>query len=694
MARAVRLKDHWAEQRMFGRRVFAATVAILIGFALLGARLVYLQVLRHDYFSDLSQGNRVRIDPMPPSRGLILDRNGMPLALNRPSYQLEVTREQTPDLEDTLDRLVAIGLLPADDRERTSRTIRARRSFESVPVRLQLDEEDLARFAVHRHDFPGVDVRPRLTRWYPLGGTGVHALGYVGAISEADEKRIDVANYAGTTLIGKLGVERAYEDELHGETGYQQLLVNAQGRHVESAGALDAGLERREPVAGNDLYLTVDARVQQVAEEALAGQRAAVVAIDPHNGDVIAFVSTPTFDPNGFARGLSHAEYAALTDNIDVPLYDRALRGVYPPGSTVKPLVALAALEYGVADADETRFCQGYYQLPGASHRFRDWKKGGHGTVNMHSAIAQSCDTYFYAMAERLGIDRMHDFLARFGLGEKTGIDVEGERKALLPSQEWKKGNFKRKDMQVWFPGETLITGIGQGYMLATPLQLAQATATIATRGERYQPRLVSKVRDARTGEVRTLPPKVLPRVDLKDPAHWDIIIGGMVGVTNDWNGTARRVQAGAPYQIAGKSGTAQVFSLKQNEKYNESQVAERLRDHGLFVAFAPADDPKIAVAVVVENGRSGSGTAGPIARRVIDAYLQPDSVAAPSTAAGASQTAGTPLNEASQPTDTPPNGAAQTAGTPLNGASQPADTPPNAAATPPPPPPPGGTEE
>ena len=676
MARAVRLKDHWAEQRLFGRRIFAATVAILVGFALIGTRLVYLQVLRHDYFSDLSQGNRVRIDPMPPSRGLILDRHGVPLALNRPSYQLEVTREQTPDLEDTLDRLVAIGLLPPDDRERALRTIRARRSFESVPVRLQLDEEDLARFSVHRHDFPGVDVRPRLTRWYPLGGTGVHALGYVGAISEADEKRIDVANYAGTTLIGKLGVERAYEDELHGETGYQQLLVNAQGRHVESAGALDAGLERREPIAGNDLYLTVDARVQKAAEEALAGQRAAVVAIDPRNGDVIAFVSTPTFDPNGFARGLSHAEYAALTDNIDVPLYDRALRGVYPPGSTVKPLIALAALEYGVADAEETRFCQGYYQLPGDSHRFRDWKKGGHGTVNMHSAIAQSCDTYFYAVAERLGIDRMHEFLSKFGLGEKTGIDIEGERKALLPSREWKKGNFKRKDMQVWFPGETLITGIGQGYMLATPLQLAQATATIATRGERYQPRLVSRVRDARTGEMRTLPPKALPRVELTDPAHWDTIIGGMVGVTNDWNGTARRVQAGAPYQIAGKSGTAQVFGLKQNEKYNESQVAERLRDHGLFVAFAPADDPKIAVAVVVENGRSGSGTAGPIARRVIDAYLQPDSAAAVSAGAGTSPAAVAQPNGAAQPAAATPGGA-----------------PPPATAAPPPPPT-GGTEE
>lgn len=627
MARTVRLKDHWAEQRMFGRRVFAATVVMLVCLAALGARLAYLQILRHEYFSELSQGNRIRIDPVPPPRGLILDRHGVPLALNRPAYQLEITHEQTPNLEDTLRRLVKLGLLPAEDYDRVLHMIKARRSFESVPVRLQLSEEELARFAVNRQDFPGVEVRPRLTRYYPLAGTGVHALGYVAAISEADEKRIDQANYAGTTLIGKLGVERAYEDELHGETGYQQLLVNAQGRHVERVGTQAAELERRAPVAGNDLYLSVDARVQQAAEQALAGQRAAVVAIDPHNGDILAFVSTPTFDPNGFARGLSYAEYAALAENIDVPLYDRALRGVYPPGSTVKPLVALAALEDGVIDPDATRFCQGVFQLPGDSHRFRDWKKGGHGTVNMHSAIAQSCDVYFYGVAERLGIQRLHDFLAQFGLGEKTGIDIEGERSGLLPSPAWKKKAFKRKDLQVWFPGETVIAGIGQGYMLVTPLQLAHAAATISMRGKRYAPRLLTRVRDASTGAIRDLPPRELPPVKVSDPTFWDVIIGGMVGVTNDWNGTAHRVQAGAPYKIAGKSGTAQVFGLKQNEKYNEKDVAERLRDHGLFVAFAPADDPKIAVAVVVENGRSGSGTAGPIARKVIDAYLMPDSV-------------------------------------------------------------------
>lgn len=635
MARTVRLKDHWAEQRMFGRRVIAATIVMLACVGALVTRLVYLQVVKHDYFSELSQGNRIRIDPVPPSRGLIFDRNGESLAVNRPAYQLEIIREQTPHLEDTLARLVDLELLAAEDVERTLRTIKARRSFDAVPVRLQLSEEDLARFAVHRPDFPGVEVRPRLTRHYPMAGVGVHALGYVAAISEQDQERIDVANYAGTTLIGKLGIERAYEDELHGETGYQQLLVNAQGRRVDRLGLKAPDLERREPIAGNDLFLSIDANVQRAAELALAGQRAAVVAIDPTNGDVVAYVSTPTFDPNGFARGLTYAEYAALSENIDVPLYDRALRGVYPPGSTIKPFVALAALEYGVTDANSTRFCRGVFQLPGSSHRYRDWKKGGHGTVDMHKAIAQSCDTYFYAVSDQIGIDRMHDFLVQFGLGGKTGIDIQGERTGLVPSKAWKKQAFKRKDMQVWFPGETIIAGIGQGYMLTTPLQLAHAAATIGMRGQRFAPRLVKKVRDPATGAVRELPPTPLPPVEVSDPQHWDVIIGGMVGVMNDPAGTARRHQVGAPYRIAGKTGTAQVFSVGQNEKYNEKDVSERLRDHALFIAFAPAEAPKLAVAVLVENGRSGSGTAAPIARKVFDAYLQPPQaeVAAPAAA-------------------------------------------------------------
>jgi len=644
MAGSVRLKDHWAEQRLFGRRIIAATIVIVLLVGALGARLLYLQVVKHEYYSDLSQGNRIRIEPLPPSRGLIFDRNGDPLALNRPAYQLELIREQTPDVEDTLARLVALGLIVEEDLERVRRLIRARRSFDAVPIRLQLSEEELARFAVNRPDFPGVEVRPRLTRHYPKLGTGVHAIGYVGSISEQDQERIDVANYAGTTLIGKLGVERAFEDELHGETGHKQLLVNAQGRRVERVGLSTPELARREPVAGNDLYLAVDARVQQVAEEALAGQRAAVVAIDPRNGDVIAFVSTPTFDPNGFARGLSYAEYAALSTDIDVPLYDRALRGEYPPGSTIKPLVALAALQFGVTTPEASRYCRGAFQLPGSSHRYRDWKREGHGSVDMHKSIAVSCDVFYYGVAAEMGIDRMHEFLAQFGLGDKVGIDIAGERKGILPSTAWKRAAFKKREAQVWFPGETVISGIGQGYMLTTPLQLAHATAAIAMRGQRFAPRLVRGIRDSRTGEVRTLPPEPLPAVQVADPGYWDVIIGGMVGVTNDPWGTARRSQLGAPYKIAGKTGTAQVFTIGQKERYNEAEVAERLRDHALFVAFAPADDPKLAIAVVVENGRSGSGTAAPIARKIFDAYLLPPDQLAADTAA--SEAVPAPENE------------------------------------------------
>jgi penicillin-binding protein 2 len=623
MARQSRLKDHHAEQRLFARRVVAASMIIFLLIGVLFARMFWLQVVRHDYFSELSQGNRIRIEPIPPPRGLILDRRGEALALNRPAYQLELTREQTPDLEDTLARLVDLGLIAPEDLEHTRRLITARRPFDAVPVRLQLSEEELARFAVHRPDFPGVEIRPRLTRYYPHAGVGVHAIGYVGAISEQDQERIDESKYAGTTLIGKLGVERNFEETLHGDTGYQQLLVNAQGRRVDRVGIKAPELERREPVAGDDLILAIDAQLQRVVESALGTQRAAVVALDPANGDVLAFVSTPTFDPNGFARGLTVAEYRALADSIDRPLYDRALRGVYPPGSTIKPLIALAALEYGVTEPENTRFCKGVWQFPHSSHRYRDWKKGGHGTVDMKRAISQSCDTYFYGVSDQIGIDRMHDFLVQFGLGSQTGIDVLGEREGLVPSKAWKKKAFKKKELQVWFPGETVIAGIGQGYMLATPLQLAHIAATIATRGKRFAPRLVRAVRDSQSGEVRELPVRELPEVKVKDPTSWDVIIGGMVAVMSP-GGTAYRSQAGAPYQMAGKTGTAQVFTVGQTEKYREADVAERLRDHALFIAFAPADAPKLAVAVLVENGRSGSGTAAPIARKVFDAFFLP----------------------------------------------------------------------
>jgi penicillin-binding protein 2 len=627
MARPVRIKDHHAEQHLFEQRAVAAAVIMLIALGLVIARLVWLQVVRYDYFADLSQGNRIKIEWIPPNRGLILDRNGVPLATNAPSYQLELTREQVPDIDATLNGLAALGLLDNADIPSLKKDIRSRRIFEAVPVKLQLTETELARFAARQHEYPGVEIRPRLTRYYPLGVSSVHAIGYVGAISEEDKKVLDMDNYAGTTLTGKSGVERAYEKELHGSAGFQQLIVNAQGRSVERIGNEIAQLERREPIAGNDLFLTVDQHVQQIAEEALRGQRAAAVAIDPANGDVLAFVSTPAFDPNLFARGLSRREYLALTEDPDRPMYDRALRGVYPPGSTVKPLFALAALESGVVTAHDSRYCRGMWSAPGYGRARRDWKPGGHGTVDMRKAIATSCDVYFFDIARLMGIDRMAGFLAQFGVGAATGIDIDGERLGILPSTEWKKRAYKRPELKVWFPGDTISVGIGQGQMLMTPLQLAHAIATVAARGERYKPRLVRAIRNVRNGEVRELPPVQLPSAKLADPEAWDVAIGGMFDVLNAPHGTARYYVNNnpvTPYSIAGKSGTAQVFTVAITERVRKAgELAEHLRDHALFVAFAPLEAPKIAVAIIVENAPGGgSAFAGPIARRILDAYL------------------------------------------------------------------------
>jgi penicillin-binding protein 2 len=635
MFRSVRIKDHHAEQQLFDGRAIAAAIIIALAIGAVIARLVWLQIIRYDYFVDLSQGNRIKVEPIPPNRGLILDRNGVPLATNAPSYQLELRREQVPDLDATLNRLAAIGLLDPDDLPTIKKDIRGRRVFDAVPIKLQLNEVELARFAARRYEFPGVDIKPRLTRYYPLAGTSVQATGYVGAISEDDKKTLNMDDYAGTTLTGKSGVEKQYEDELHGTSGLQQLLVNAQGRTVERIGRAAVDLVRKEPTAGNDLFLTIDQRLQRIAEESLAGQRGSAVAIDPANGDVLAFVSTPSFDPNPFARGLTRAEYRALTEDPDKPLYNRALRGVYPPGSTVKPLMALAALESGIVTSDHTEMCRGMFRLPGVSRPWRDWNyaRGGHGPVNMRKAIATSCDVYFYDVANLMGIDRIHDFLAQFGLGAPTGIDIPGELTGILPSTAWKKARFRQAEMKIWYPGDTVSVGIGQGYLSATPLQLAHYTAAIAARGHRFQPRLVKAVRDVTTGEIHDLTPKALPTVKVNDPADWDVVIGGMIDVANAPYGTARVAAANSPYLIAGKSGTAQVFKAASNERVRKaSELAEHLRDHVLFIAFAPADAPmpKIAVAVAIENARpppgstttGGSTVAAPIARRIMDAYL------------------------------------------------------------------------
>lgn len=625
MAHSVRIKDHHAEQRLFETRAIAAAIIMMVALGSVIARLVWLQVVQYDYFADLSQGNRIKIEPIPPNRGLILDRNGLPLATNAPSYQLELTREQVVDIDATLVGLAQLGLLDNADFPSLKKDIRSRRIFEAVPVKLQLTDQELARFAARRYQFPGVEIRPRLTRYYPLGPSSVHAIGYVGAISEEDEKTLDLNEYAGTTLTGKSGVEKAYERELHGRAGVQQLLVNAQGRFVERIGKDVVKLDRQEPVAGNDLFLTIDVRVQQTAEEALRGQRAAAVAIDPTSGDVIAFVSTPAFDPNLFARGLTRPQYLALTEDPDRPMYDRALRGVYPPGSTVKPLFALGALEAGVVTAHDTRFCRGMWSSPGYGRARRDWKPGGHGTVDMRRALATSCDIYFFDVARMMGIDRMAAWVSQFGLGAATGIDIEGERVGIVPSTAWKKRAYKRPEFQVWFPGDTISVGIGQGQMLVTPLQLANAIAGLANRGQRFKPRLVRAVRDVQTGKIKELPPAQLPPVKVADPGEWDIAQGGMFDVVNAQHGTARYYLQPAPvYKMAGKSGTAQVFSVSINERVRKAkELEEHLRDHALFVAFAPFDAPKIAVAVVVENAPGGgSAFAAPIVRRILDRYL------------------------------------------------------------------------
>lgn len=632
MVRRVRIKDHWAEQRIFTLRSFVAGALVAAMLLCVAARLFYLQVIRHDYYAELSQGNRVRTDPIAPSRGLILDRRGVVLAENLPAFQLELVREQvggTAQVDAVLAHLAAIGLLDAEELPGIKRSILSHHVYESVPIKLQLSDQEMARFAVHRYEFTGVDIHTRLSRHYPFGPIAVHALGYVAAISEQDLNHIDETAYAGTTLIGKLGVEGAYESLLHGTPGFREILVNAAGRPVERQGAFTPKLDTHPPVAGADLILSLDMRVQLVAEAALSGLRGAVVAIDPRSGDIVALVSTPGFDPNGFARGLSNKQYDALQNDIDRPLINRALRGAYPPGSTVKPLYALAALKYGVRTPDTTIFCAGHYNLPGSSHRYRDWKPKGHGTISMRRAIAQSCDVYFYQVAERLGIERMHEFMSAFGFGSLTGIDIPGEKPGLMPSPEWKRRTYKRAGDQVWFPGETLIVGIGQGYMLATPLQLAHAVAAVAGRGQNFKPRLVAAVRAAGSRHVSARPVEIQPAISLATSDQWNVIFDGMVEAAGP-GGTAARMAEGAPYKIAGKTGTAQVISIGQNEKYNEKEISERMLDHALFISFAPADDPKLAVAVFVENGKHGASTAGPIARKVFDAYLLPDKPPSP----------------------------------------------------------------
>ncbi|MGE8061287.1 penicillin-binding protein 2 [Pseudomonas sp. NPDC089547] len=607
MSQPIRLKDHEKDARLVRNRVVVGAVAIMLLICVLIARLYYLQIIQYDYHSTLSENNRVHVQPIPPTRGLIFDRNGVIVADNRPSFSLSMTRERAGNWQEVLDTIVEVLELTPEDRALFEKRMRqGRRPFEPVPILFELNEEQIARVAVNQFRLPGVEVVAQLVRHYPQGAHFAHSVGYVGRINEKELKTLDPVNYSGTHHIGKTGIERFYEDALHGQVGYEEVETNARGRVLRV-------LKRTDPKPGKDIVLSLDIKLQEAAEAALGGRRGAVVALDPRTGEVLAMVSQPSFDPNLFVTGISFKAYAELRDSIDRPLFNRVLRGLYPPGSTIKPAVAIAGLDSGVVNAGSRVFDPGYYQLPNYDHKYRNWNRTGDGWVDLDTAIMRSNDTYFYDLAHKMGIDRLSSYMNKFGIGQRVSLDMFEESAGLMPSREWKRATRR----QAWFPGETLILGIGQGYMQATPLQLAQATALIANKGVWNRPHLAKTIEGQ--------PPvdeNPMENIVLRDKSDWAKVTHGMEQVMHGARGTARKAAAGAQYRIAGKSGTAQVVAIKQGEKYDRNKLQERHRDHALFVAFAPADDPKIVVSVMVENGESGSGVAAPVVRQIMDAWL------------------------------------------------------------------------
>ena len=600
--------------RRFRMRLAAAAVFVLFAFGLLTARLVYLQVYRHEELATQAENNRITVVPIVPNRGLIVDRNGVVLANNYSAYTLEITPSKVDNLEATLDRLAEIVDIQPRDRKRFRRLMDENKGFESLPIRTKLGDDEVARFTAQRFRFAGVDIKARLFRNYPLGEVGSHLIGYIGRINEAEKEKIDdsedESNYRGTQYIGKLGVEQSYEADLHGTTGFEEMDTSASGHPVRR-------LKSHPATPGNALVMSIDIRLQALVESLFGDRRGALVAIDPRNGEVLAFVSKPGFDPNLFVDGIDQESWKALNESLDKPLLNRALRGIYPPGSTYKPFMALAALTLGKRTPQQAISDPGYYWL--GNHKFRDDKEGGHGSVDMYKSIVQSCDTYYYMLANDMGVDAMHDFMAPLGLGQLTGIDMFGELRGTLPSTAWKRNAYRKKEQQKWYAGETISLGIGQGYNSFTMLQLAQATAALASDGPRFKPHLVKLVENYETREQRRSVGEALPALGWKaqDVAF---VRRAMYGVTQE--GTSRTSFLNAPYASAGKTGTAQVIAIKANEKYNAKDIDERHRDHALYTAFAPIDVPRIALALVVENAGFGAGAAAPIARRVFDYVL------------------------------------------------------------------------
>ena len=595
------------------RRIYFTAALVLLITAFILLQIINLQVVQHDHFTTLSKSNHIKILPVVPSRGLIFSSDGVLLADNRPSFTLEIVPERVADVDALIEHLSRLITITPDDIQRFREVKKRTRRFEGIPLRLHLDDEEVALISVNRHLLPGVDVVASLGRYYPLANSLSHTVGYVGMIDEDEFEKLNKSNYRGTSYIGKSGIEKAYEDLLHGHVGYQQVEVNAQGRKIRE-------IYKEPPEPSKDLYLTIDASLQILAAQALTGRRGAIAALDTNSGAVLVSASSPGYDPNLFVDGIDRKIYADLLRSKDTPLLNRTLQGKYPPGSTIKPMLALGGLKLGLREPESETWCPGWYSLRGSTRRYRDWKKEGHGHLDMVNAISQSCDVYFYVLARDMGIDWIHQTLTDFGFGKPTGIDIGGEATGLVPSTQWKREALG----QSWYPGETLIAGIGQGATLVTPIQLALATSVIANRGKLVRPYLLSEARDSATGQqVIRAPAHEGRQVVYAGIEEWDVIIHSMQEVVHGKRGTARGSGAGTEYQFAGKTGTAQVVTIGQDEEYDEDEIPEEFRDHALFIAFAPVESPEIALAVIVENGGSGSTTAAPIARELLDHYFR-----------------------------------------------------------------------
>jgi len=613
MARRIWLiKDPARERKLFRSRAIVAALLSVSLMLIILARAYYLQVTLHQHYSTLSTNNRVTLQPLAPTRGLIYDRNGVILAENIPVFSLELIKEQIDDLDATLAELKQLIAISDEEIELFRKTIRRKSRFEPVPLRYRLSDEEVALISVNRHRLLGVEVNSRLIRHYPHGELTAHSIGYVGRINIQELKRLDPTRYVATSHIGKSGAERSHESLLHGEVGHQQVEVNARGRVLRV-------LDKKPPQPGDDLHLNLDIRLQQIATKAFGKYRGALVAMDPASGAVLAMVSVPSYDSNLFVNGISHKDYNRLTQSNNKPLFNRALQGQYPPGSTTKPFLGLAGLVHKQITVHDRIVCTGHYQLENDDHRYRDWKKKGHGELGITRAIVESCDVFFYSLAHDLGIDKLSIFMKRFGFGQPTGFDIGGDRSGLMPSREWK----RRARNKPWYPGETLITGIGQGFMLATPLQLARATSTMATKGIEMQPQLIRSIENRATGKQLLIEPRIDKVIEGISANHWKRIHRAMQQVVHGFSGTARRINKGLKFKMAGKTGTSQVFGIKQDEEYKVDEIAERLRDHALFISFAPVKSPEIVIIVIVENGGSGGAVAAPIARKVLDEYMK-----------------------------------------------------------------------